>query len=192
MLDAYFLYFQAFAPMIDERSFRETYCAGRRRDDHWLALLNIVLALGSIAATGPDDVTHQTYFLRCKSHLTISSLGSSHIEIVQALGLMGGWYCHYISQPNLAYSLMGAALRMAAALGLHKEFADTRQLPSPAKLASMDLKRRVWWSLFCMDTWAGMTLGRPSMGRIGSTITVKPPLCRDKASLDSRGTIDHC
>lgn len=188
MLDAYFLYFQAFAPMIDERSFRETYCAGRRRDDHWLALLNIVLALGSIAATGPDDVTHQTYFLRCKSHLSISSLGSSHIEIVQALGLVGGWYCHYISQPNLAYSLMGAALRMAAALGLHKEFADTRQLPSPAKLASMDLKRRVWWSLFCMDTWAGMTLGRPSMGRIGSTITVKPPLCRDKASFDSRRT----
>lgn len=181
MLDAYFLYFQAFAPMIDEKSFRETYCAGRRRDGHWLALLNIVLALGSIAATGPDDMTHQTYFLRCKSHLSISSLGSSHIEIVQALGLVGGWYCHYISQPNLAYSLMGAALRMAAALGLHKEFADTRQLPSPTKLASMDLKRRVWWSLFCMDTWAGMTLGRPSMGRIGSTITVKPPLCRDKA-----------
>ncbi|CAG7945395.1 unnamed protein product [Penicillium olsonii] len=171
MLDAYFLYFQAFAPMIDEKSFRETYCAGRRRDGHWLALLNIVLALGSIAATGPDDMTHQTYFLRCKTHLSISSLGSSHIEIVQALGLVGGWYCHYISQPNLAYSLMGAALRMAAALGLHKEFSDTRQLPSPAKLASMDLKRRVWWSLFCMDTWAGMTLGRPSMGRIGSTIT---------------------
>jgi hypothetical protein len=185
MLDAYFLYFQAFAPMIDERAFRETYCAGRRRDDHWLALLNIVLALGCIAATGPDDVTHQTYFLRCKGHLTLSSLGSSHIETIQALGLMGGWYCHYISQPNLAYSIMGAALRMAAALGLHKEFAETRQIPSPAKLASMDLKRRVWWSLFCMDTWAGMTLGRPSMGRIGTTITVKPPLCRDKVGFVS-------
>jgi hypothetical protein len=180
MLDAYFLYFQAFAPMIDERSFREAYCAGRRRDDHWLALLNIVLALGSIAATGPDDLTHQTYFLRCKNHLSISSLGSSHIETIQALGLIGGWYCHYISQPNLAYSLMGASLRMAAALGLHKEFAETRQIPSPAKIASMDLKRRVWWSLFCMDTWACMTLGRPSMGRYGSTITVKPPHCRDK------------
>ncbi|KAJ5120998.1 uncharacterized protein N7515_008959 [Penicillium bovifimosum] len=180
MLDAYFLYFQAFAPMIDERSFREAYIAGRRRDDHWLALLNIVLALGCIAATGPDDMTHQTYFLRCKGHLSLSSLGSSHIETIQALGLMGGWYCHYISQPNLAYSILGAAMRMAAALGLHKEFSEARQIPSPAKLASMDLKRRVWWSLFCMDTWAGMTLGRPSMGRIGSTITVKPPLCRDK------------
>ncbi|KAJ5180935.1 hypothetical protein N7492_004145 [Penicillium capsulatum] len=180
MLDAYFLHFQAFAPMIDEKIFRETYMTGQRRDDNWLALLNIVLALGSIAASSPDDLTHQTYFLRCKNHLSLSSLGSSHMETIQALGLIGGWYCHYISQPNLAYSLMGAALRMAATLGLHKEFTETRQLPSQAKLASMDLKRRVWWSLFVMDTWAGMTLGRPSMGRFGPNITVKPPTCRDK------------
>lgn len=183
MLDAYFLHFQAFAPLIEEQSFRETYMMGHRKDDHWLALLNIVLALGSVAASKPDDQTHQTYFLRCKSHLSLSSLGSSHLETIQTLGLLGGWYCHYISQPNLAYSLMGAALRMAAGLGLHKEFAESRQLPSPSKLASMDLKRRVWWSLFCMDTWGGMTLGRPSMGRFGPNITVRPPNCRDKVRI---------
>ncbi|KAJ5109600.1 hypothetical protein N7532_002245 [Penicillium argentinense] len=183
MLDAYFLYFHAFAPLIDEQHFRETYMSGRRKDDHWLALLNIVLALGCVAASTPDDPTHQTYFLRCKGHLSLSSLGSSHIETIQALGLIGGWYCHYISQPNLAYSLMGAALRMAAGLGLHKEFAESRQTPSPSKFASMDLKRRVWWSLFVMDTWGGMTLGRPSMGRFGPNITVKPPNCRDKENI---------
>lgn len=179
MLDSYFMYFQAFAPLIDEQHFRETYISGRRKDDRWLALLNIVLALGCVAASTPDDSTHQTYFLRCKSHLSLSSLGSSHLETIQALGLVGGWYCHYISQPNLAYSLMGAALRMAAGLGLHKEFAEGRQMPTPAKLASMNLKRRVWWSLFVMDTWGGMTLGRPSLGRFGPNITVKPPNCRD-------------
>lgn len=189
MLDAYFLHFQAFAPLIDEQSFRETYMMGHRKDDHWLALLNIVLALGSVAASKPDDQTHQTYFLRCKSHLSLSSLGSSHLETIQALGLIGGWYCHYISQPNLAYSLMGAALRMAAGLGLHKEFAESRQVPSPSKLASMDLKRRVWWSLFCMDTWGGMTLGRPSMGRFGPNITVRPPNCRDKVRILIHPTI---
>lgn len=192
MLDAYFLYFQAFAPMIDEQLFRDTYISGRRRDDHWLALLNIVLALGSIAASGPDDTTHQTYFGRCKSHLSISSLGSSNLETVQALGLIGGWYCHYISQPNLAYSLMGAALRMAVGLGLHKEFAEARQSPNSARLASIDLKRRVWWSLFCMDTWGGMTLGRPSMGRFGPNITVKSPNCRDKVSLKREIVKVHC
>ncbi|KAJ5761632.1 hypothetical protein N7533_003671 [Penicillium manginii] len=167
MLDSYFLYFQAFAPLIDEQHFRETYISGRRKDDHWLALLNIVLALGCVAASTPDDTTHQTYFLRCKSHLSLSSLGSSHLETIQAFGLVGGWYCHYISQPNLAYSLMGAALRMAAGQGLHKEFVENRQIPTPAKMASMDIKRRVWWSLF------GMTLGRP----------IKPPNCRDKENI---------
>lgn len=185
MLDSYFMYFQAFAPLIDEQHFRETYISGRRKDDHWLALLNVVLALGCVAASTPDDSTHQTYFRRCKSHLSLSSLGSSHLETIQALGLLGGWYCHYISQPNLAYPLMGAALRMAAGLGLHKEFAESHHMPTPAKIASMDLKRRIWWSLFVMDTWGGMTLGRPSMGRFGPNITVKPPNCRDKVCIEA-------
>lgn len=91
MLDAYFLYFQAFAPMIDGQLSRETYMTGHRKYDHWLALLNTVLALGSIVASHPDDTTHQTYFLRYKSHLSLSSLGSTHLErLFQALGLIGG------------------------------------------------------------------------------------------------------
>lgn len=183
MLDAYFLHFHAFAPLIDELSFRETYMVSRRRDDHWFALLNIVLALGSVAATRPEDQTHQMYFLRFKNHLSLTSLGSLHLETIQALGLFGGWYCHYISQPNLSYSLIGTALRMATALGMHKEFGDSSKPPSPAKIASMDLRSRIWWSLVCMDTWAGMTLGRPSMGRFSPSITVKPPHFRDKVCL---------
>ncbi|KAF9891579.1 hypothetical protein FE257_003590 [Aspergillus nanangensis] len=183
LFDAYFLYFQAFAPMIDEQAFRETHAAGNRRDNPWLALLNIVLALGCVAAARLDDSSHQMYFRRCKSHLSLSSLGSPHIETIQTLGLISGWYCHYLSQPNLANSLMGAALRMAATQGFHKEPTDSGQPQSPAALAAMDIKRRVWWSLFCMDTWAGMTLGRPSMDRFGMTITVKPPHRRENENI---------
>lgn len=50
MLDAYFINFQPFAPLIDEEAFRTTYLLGRRKDDRWLALLNIVLALGNITS----------------------------------------------------------------------------------------------------------------------------------------------
>ncbi|KAG2420673.1 hypothetical protein HFD88_000287 [Aspergillus terreus] len=182
-LDAYFLIFHAFCPMIDEKSFRETYLAGHRRDKPWLALLNIVLALGSVAATNPNDTTHQIYYQRCEENLGLSALGNPQIEIIQTLGLISGWYCHYLSQPELAQSLMGAALRMATARGLHKEPIKHDQVLDPATAASLDIKRRTWWSLFCMDTWAGMTLGRPSMGRTGLTITVKPPHGRDEETL---------
>lgn len=179
LLDAYFTYFHPFAPMLDEQCFRETYISGRRRDDRWLGLLNIVFALGSIATGTADDVSHKTYYVRCKRYVSLESLGSSHVETIQTLGLLGGYYLHYISQPNLAYTLMGAALRMAAALGFHKEFSDSPEGPNKQNVSSADLKRRVWWSLFCMDTWGGMTLGRPSMGRFGPTITVKLPHCRE-------------
>lgn len=69
---------------------------------------------------------------------------------------------------------------MAATLGLHREFADNREMSSKEKSLSMDLKRRVWWSLFCLDTCGCMTLGRPGLGRIGPTITVKLPQYREK------------
>ncbi|KAF9895210.1 hypothetical protein FE257_000112 [Aspergillus nanangensis] len=175
LLDAYFTYVQPFIPMLDEQSFRETYLLGQRKDDRWLALLNIVFAMGSIAACPSDDTSHATFFQRCRGFMTLDCLGSSHMETIQALGLMGGYYLHYVSQPNLAYSLMGAALRMAAALGLHKEFTETQDVSSKQRPPSVELRRRVWWSLFCLDTWGGMTLGRPSMGRFGPTITVKLP-----------------
>ncbi|RAK77057.1 putative C6 transcription factor [Aspergillus fijiensis CBS 313.89] len=183
LLDAYFTYVQPFVPLLDEPAFRETYHSGRRSDEQWLALLNIVLALGSIAACPAHDTSHQTYFLKCKELVNLECLGSSQLETIQTLGLMGGYYLHYTSQPNLAYAIMGAALRMAAALGLHKELSDSQTGGSRQRQSSTDQKRRVWWSLFCLDTWGGMTLGRPSMGRLGPTITVKLPHYREKGNV---------
>ncbi|KAJ5273608.1 hypothetical protein N7478_008733 [Penicillium angulare] len=66
---------------------------------------------------------------------------------------------------------MGIAIRIVGALGLHKE-------PFGLSGSSADLRRRVWWSLFCMDTFSCMTLGRPTFGRCRPSINVKlPSLC---------------
>ncbi|KAJ5100035.1 hypothetical protein N7532_007036 [Penicillium argentinense] len=114
---AYFTYFHPLVSMLDESGFRDTYAAGIRKDDGWLALLNIVCALGGIAATDTQNKSHCVYYSQCQHHLGLTSLGSSHLETIKTLGLMGGLYLHYISQSNLAYSLMGAAQRMALAEG---------------------------------------------------------------------------
>ncbi|PGG96982.1 hypothetical protein AJ80_09755 [Polytolypa hystricis UAMH7299] len=176
LINAYFAYFHSFIPLIDEPSFRETFIAGKRSDPRWMALLNMVFALGSIAAYTADDTSHELYYQRARHQISLDSLGSAHLETVQTLALMGGFYLHYASQPNLAHTLMGSALRMATTLGLHREFIDTRS--SPVKYnqpISIELRRRIWWSLFCLDTWAYMTLGRPSLGRWGPAITAKLP-----------------
>lgn len=81
-----------------------------------------------------------------------------------------------LQSPNLANSVMGACLRMALSLGLHREYVDARPKANSVSPAfSADMRRRVWWSIFALDSWANMTLGRPSM-RDSPAITANPPL----------------
>ncbi|KUJ06930.1 uncharacterized protein LY89DRAFT_661055 [Mollisia scopiformis] len=172
LIDAYFNRVQIFIPMLDEPSFRADYLAGRRNDSPWLALLNMVFVMGSIVATKSDEHNHITFYNRAKEHLGIDTFGSGHLETLQALALMGGFYLHYINRPNMANAISGAALRMACALGLHRESPPE---PGNANAIMIEQRRRTWWSLFCLDTWASTTLGRPSMGRWGPGITINPP-----------------
>lgn len=167
-IDAYFNRVQIFVPMLDEPSFRANYLRGQRNDGPWLGLLNMVFAMGSMVANKSDDNTHLCFYTKAKDFLTIDAFGSGHLETLQALALMGGFYLHYINRPNMANAVTGAALRMACALGLHRECPDSNSFEA-------DTRRRTWWSLFCLDTWASTPMGRPSLGRIGPSITIRPP-----------------
>ncbi|KAH6887683.1 fungal-specific transcription factor [Thelonectria olida] len=170
-VDAYFKCLHLFTPMLDEVSFRADYLKGQRNDAPWLALLNMVFAMGSIMATTSKDLNHIYYSHQAMGHLNLSALGSSHIETVQALTLLGGHYLHYINRPNMGNAIMGATIRMASALGLHRE--SVMQNNSDA--ATIETRRRTWWSIFCLDTWATTTMGRPSFGRWGPAINIEPP-----------------
>lgn len=172
LIDAYFNRVQIFVPMLDEPTFRADFLSGRRQDAPWLGLLNMVFAMGSIVASKSDDHNHINYYNQAKDHLGIDSFGSGHLETLQALSLMGGLYLHYINRPNTANAICGAALRMACAMGLHRE--SMHENSTESNLIA-EQRRRTWWSLFCLDTWASTTLGRPSMGRWGHAITMQPP-----------------
>lgn len=54
-------------------------------------------------------------------HLDLSDFESSHIETLQALVIVEGHYLHYINRPNRGNAILGAAFRMASALGFHRE-----------------------------------------------------------------------
>ena len=85
---------------------------------------------------------------------------------------------HYVNRPNLANNLMGATLRQATVLGLHREYTDKvshdGSMTSSGEVIPADIRRRTWWSLFTLDCWASTTTGRPS-GQLGQGITVKLP-----------------
>ena len=178
-IDFYFDTAHGITPLLDEDDFRATYASGERQDKSWLALLNMVLALGSISSGSTS--LHSHYYNQTRSHLGFDCLGSGNLESLQALCLLGGYYLHYVNSPNMAYAVLGAAHRMAIALGLHRDpvarYSGSRQdEASHQERATIELRRRVWWSLFCLDTWSGMTLGRPTCGRWDSaTMDTKLP-----------------
>jgi hypothetical protein len=192
LIDAYFNRVQIIVPMLDEPSFRADYLNGRRHDAPWLALLNMVFAMGSIVANKSDNHNHIMFYNRAKEHLPIDTFGSGHLETLQALALMGGHYLHYINRPNMANAIIGAALRMACAMGLHREGMGGPDQSGENKLI-IEQRRRTWWTLFCFDTWASTTLGRPSMGRWGPAITIRPPQgAQDPVSILHHNALDIC
>lgn len=182
LIESYFDRCHPFFPLIDERKFWATFLHGNRTDSQWLALLNIVFAVGSLASSTADNQAHYTYFNRSRRHMSLDSFGSGNIEVLQALGIMCGYYMHYLNRPNEAHSLMGGTLRMATSLGLHREYSErsdtsrqVAQLEEEEEAISPEMRRRMWWSLFCLDAWASTTTGRPSLGRMGPSITVMKP-----------------
>lgn len=183
LIESYFDRCHPFFPLIDERKFWATYLHGNRTDSQWLALLNIVFAVGSLASNTADNQVHYTYFNRSRKHMSLDSFGSGNIEVLQALAIMSGYYMHYLNRPNEAHSLMGGTLRMATSLGLHREYSERtdaggrQALPTEEEeeAISPEMRRRMWWSLFCLDAWASTTTGRPSLGRMGPSITVMKP-----------------
>ena len=181
LIDSYFKHVHCMMPMIDEDQFWHTYLYGERKDSPWMSLLNIVMALGSMSMSTCDNEDHIVYFKRSRKHLDLETFGSGNLLVLQALGLMSGYYLHWLNRPNEANSLMGATMRMATALGLHREYGPIAATAAPmATIQShaevpAEIRRRTWWSLFCLDTWANLTTGRPALGRMGPGITVQSP-----------------
>jgi hypothetical protein len=186
MIESFFERVHSFFPMIDEEAFWQSYLSGVRKDSSWLALVNMVFALGSLASGTSDSDRHITYFKRAKHHIDpkMETFGNPNVEFLQALAMMGGYYMHYLNKPNEADALMGATLRVACALGVHREYIepaaasrniDRGEIGSQRRVLTADIRRRTWWSLFCLDTWATTTTGRPSLGRVSIGVTVREP-----------------
>lgn len=174
-VDAYFEHLHGTNAMIDEEGFRKSFKDQDRTDDAWIALLNMVLALGSIAAG--EDNSHAFYYSRAQRVIGYNTFGTGNLEMLQALILLGGGYLHYINSPNTAYLIMGMAFRMAIAMALHREptkgphlerhhLGDSpSSIPSISRLPRAEIRRRTWWTLVYTDSTGGLSLGRPPTGR---------------------------
>ncbi|RFU76080.1 fungal specific transcription factor domain-containing [Trichoderma arundinaceum] len=157
MIDAYFRIYHLSYPIIHEPTFRAQYSEVIRRPNggSWFILAYVMAALGVYTtATTPNNLDLDL-FSQIKPLLSFDLLEVGSLTMVQALTLISN-YQQKRDKPNSAYSYSGLAARMAMALGLHKDFQGWKISP-----LSMEIRRRVWWTLSIFDIGATITFGRP-------------------------------
>ncbi|KAL3432341.1 fungal-specific transcription factor domain-containing protein [Aspergillus tetrazonus] len=157
--------------ILDEAEFREHYkslwvdSATTRAPS---ALVDIVLALCmqfGIAITpdsGPDidssikdaSVAGRWYYRRSQT-LLLSELETPSISTLQCHIFAAVYLCNASFQ-NMAHTTLALAVRTALILGLHLD--PPADLPRPQR----ELRRRIWWTLYAVETKTCLKLGRTS------------------------------
>jgi transcriptional regulatory protein GAL4 len=157
MIEAYFSLYHVSYPIIHKPTFQAQYSGKvpRPGGGSWQVLAYTIAALGSFTAAMEPTSGDISIFMAAKSYLSINLLETGNITLVQALTLMSN-YLQKRNKPNSGYNYLGIALRMAMGLGLHKEFQAWNI--SPLRL---EIRRRVWWTLFSFDSGANITFSRP-------------------------------
>ncbi|KAL3480020.1 fungal-specific transcription factor domain-containing protein [Aspergillus californicus] len=170
-LDKFWYSYHPTYQILDEAEFREHY------KSLWVdsatvrapsALVDIILALCmqfGVALTPdsrPDSdvdiadasVAGRWYYRRSQT-LLMSDLESPSISTLQCHIFSAVYLCNASFQ-NMAHTTLALAVRTAQILGLHLE--PPVELPRPQR----ELRRRIWWTLYTVETKTCIKLGRPS------------------------------
>ncbi|UNI22866.1 hypothetical protein JDV02_008712 [Purpureocillium takamizusanense] len=160
MIDSYFRLYHVCYPIVHEPTFRAQYSEVIPRPNGacWTALAYIVAAIGVWTSAGSSaDTLDLALFAQARSILGFNFLEVGNLSLVMALTLASN-YQQKRDKPNSGYNYLGLSGRMAMGLGLHKEFQGWNIAP-----LSMEIRRRVWWTLCSFDIGASITFGRPDV-----------------------------
>ncbi|TGJ86583.1 hypothetical protein E0Z10_g2140 [Xylaria hypoxylon] len=171
------LYWQSYHPtlaILDETEFKRHYRSlatkpGQPRKPSPLA--DIVIAVGmqvgmaaaqrnssrALPATevGKDDpsIAGRLYYRRCQ-RLLYNEQEAPTLMTVQC-HILSGMYTCFAAFQNMCHIALSLAARSAHTIGLHVE------PPSDLPIATKELHRRVWWTLYAFESKVCMKLGRP-------------------------------
>lgn len=178
MIDAYFRIYHVSYPIVHEPTFRAQYSEviPRPSGGSWFILAYAMAALGVYTTATTVNNLDLDLFNHIKSLLSFDLLEIGSLPLVQALTLISN-YQQKRDKPNSAYSYSGLAARMAMALGLHKDFQGWKISP-----LSMEIRRRVWWTLSIFDIGANITFGRPQVCPFDGVDTSLPMNIHDKVT----------
>ncbi|KAL8794640.1 MAG: hypothetical protein Q9195_002836 [Heterodermia aff. obscurata] len=173
--------------IIDEVEFREHYKSlwatpGKSRKPS--ALVDIVLALcmqygvafiprhntgaGHQVDVDASDATIAGRWLYRRSQTLLSAELESPSIITLQCHVFAAYYLCNASFQNMAHSILALAVRTAQILGLHLEPAEDM----PRK--DRELRKRLWWTLYAVESKTCMKLGRPWSAEISQVTCTLP------------------
>ncbi|KAG4432882.1 hypothetical protein IFR05_011628 [Cadophora sp. M221] len=160
LIDAYFLLYNTSYPILHSQLFRETYANRSQLSNtsSWQLVFYTVLAIGHWVLSAGEDHADSPYYLAARSRMSAGMLESGTLTGVQAFLLMGN-YLQKRDRPNTGYNMIGIAFRMALGLGLHREISTN---DGEHNTLSKEIRRRVWWILYMVDSGFSITMGRPT------------------------------
>ncbi|RYN41294.1 hypothetical protein AA0112_g2223 [Alternaria arborescens] len=168
LLEEYFDSVHWFSLVIYEPRFRAKFES--IRDGHaypsqksFLLLLSTVVGMGAWYKSHKKDMDldfpdedwyawSQSLIQGAGSQLT-ELMDQSTISSVQTCILLGSYYVYH-GKPNLSFALLGATIRTAQSIGLHRQ-------PLRGDSHSIEERKRVWWTIYTWDRFASITYGRP-------------------------------
>lgn len=126
---------------------------GPARPSQTKALTLAILACGALAT--PHTDTAEILLTRAKYEATLFS-DTVSLQMIQFAMLLSNYHLD-MGRPNLVYLSIGTACRKAFALGLHRESAN-----SLTRSEDVEKYRKTLWSLYSMESWFSMMVGRES------------------------------
>ncbi|EPE36529.1 Zn2/Cys6 DNA-binding protein [Glarea lozoyensis ATCC 20868] len=160
LVDTYFDVIHSDFPVLHEASFRGTYetwsLSSSSADPSWLCGLLCVLILSRRVAsiTIPDEAERKWW--RHVQTLLPTVFFTSNLYTVQAL-MLAALHLHNTSHRDACWNITGTAVRIAFAIGLHRD--DVKHTQSPL---GRELRKQLWWTLYAFEHMQVSSYDRPS------------------------------
>lgn len=136
-------------------------------------MVNIIFALGCSFCIEIPSYVAKDFYLRAENLIEPRFLRHSSLESLQALILLS-LYLQGTDGTRKLWVVIGAAVRIAQALGLH----DNKIVNNAKSPLEMEVRKRVWWACYVLDAVSALRIGRlPTISQ--GSFHVDLPSCVD-------------
>jgi hypothetical protein len=158
LLQGYFKHISTLWPLLRSRDVRRLHACRRQLNDSFsIATLHLVYACGGrfLETTGETGDFQSEQHYNASNNYIDEVLQLHDIRSVQVLLLLAIYSLRSPKSPG-AWSFIGLAMRLAIDLGFHRRGRSSLDNPSLS-----EMRKRVFWSCYCLDRQISIILGRP-------------------------------